>query len=218
MHIPSPWWKLAGKSLAAIRIDLRCGTSGQPWCTISGFESMNSFMNSIRDVAGRSFRTLSPISRVRVPAGGWGNARVLAGAWGVLGGNVSTVCGSGDLLGNPCDEWSGRYSAMAIFSRRFHGSGSNWHYKFMGADLQRLPRLLVVQPRVFPHEILKAKLMEAMRLVDSLEELRGSDAPVEVQGKRRQSPYVVVQSPRSKRVSARNLHLYLILLILFSAT
>ena len=76
----------------------------------------------------------------------------------------------------------------------------------MGGDLQRLPRLLIVQPRILPRELLKANLMEAMRLVDSLEELRGNDAPVEVKEKQRQSPFVLVQSPRSrsKRVSAGN--------------
>lgn len=82
----------------------------------------------------------------------------------------------------------------------FHSSACQWQYNFMGSDLRRLPRLLIVQPRVLPRSLLKAKLMEAMRLVDSLEELRGADA---AKNKRRQSPFVLVQSPRSnKRVHA----------------
>lgn len=97
-------------------------------------------------------------------------------------------------------------SPLASFRRGFHASGCNWQYRFMGGDLQRLPRLLIVQPRILPRELLKANLMEAMRLVDSLEELRGNDAALEITEQRRQSPFVLVQSPRSrsKRISAGN--------------
>ncbi|KAG0567493.1 hypothetical protein KC19_7G139200 [Ceratodon purpureus] len=158
MHMPSPWRTLAGRVLAAIRIDL-------------------SSLQSIRHVGG--------------DVGGsvlWRDGRVLAGN----SRRGEEVCHGFRELG------------MGGWRRGFRTSGANWHYKFMGGDLQRLPRLLIVQPRVVPREVLKATLMEAMRLVDSLEELRGADAPVEVPEKRRQSPFVLVQSPRnrSKRVSA----------------
>lgn len=189
MHMSSPWRSLTGRSLAGIWID--------PSSCTSGFESMNSIVKSFRDVAFRSFRPLSPIREADPSARGegasWKNARVLASAWEISRRNASTGCVS-------------RSPAMATSSRGFHASGSDWQYNFMGADfdLQRLPRLLIVQPRVLPRELLKAKLKEAIRLVDSLEELRGSDEPVEVKGKQRQSPFVLVQSPSSKRVSAGN--------------
>jgi hypothetical protein len=182
-----------GRTLAVIRIDLHCGASP---CTTS----VNSFLKAVRDVAGRGAGLGgSPL---------WKNARVVAGAWGV--GSGTNVCFSGEFLGDSSGGWRrGRKrieSPLASFRRGFRASGCNWQYRFMGGDLQRLPRLLIVQPRILPRELLKANLMEAMRLVDSLEELRGSDAPVEVKEKQRQSPFVLVQSPRSrsKRVSAGN--------------
>lgn len=170
------------------------------------FESMNSLVKCIRDF---SVRALTPItgSGVAAPSSGgavfWKHARGLAAAWEISGRDVGVPRG---LLEDP---WirSKRNSATGMSSRGFHASAYKWQYGgFMGSDLRRLPRLLIVQPRVLPRAILKAKLMEAMRLVDSLEELRGPDAPLGMQEKRRQSPFVFVQSPRSnKRVSAGKL-------------
>lgn len=73
-------------------------------------------------------------------------------------------------------------------------------------DVTRPPRLLVVQPRIHPQVVLKARLFEALRLADSLEGLRGDAAG---HTEKELPPYILVQSPemgksrkRRKRVRA----------------
>lgn len=89
-----------------------------------------------------------------------------------------------------------------------HGSAPNSQSVFQGGHGKKLPRLLIVQPRVHPRTILKAKLMEAMRLADALEGLRGdgdndSNSNMMKKKKRRESPFVLVQSPRTRSSTKR---------------
>ncbi|MCO5581563.1 hypothetical protein L7F22_035451 [Adiantum nelumboides] len=67
-------------------------------------------------------------------------------------------------------------------------------------DSDRPPRLLVVQPRTYPQIILKANLLEALRLASSLEELRGDKAE---DGEEKLPPYMLVQSPESGKSKNR---------------
>jgi hypothetical protein len=89
-----------------------------------------------------------------------------------------------------------------------HGSAPNSQSVFQGGHGKKLPRLLIVQPRVHPRTILKAKLMEAMRLADALEGLRGdgendSNSNMKKDKKKRESPFVLVQSPRTRSSTKR---------------
>ncbi|MCO5602853.1 hypothetical protein L7F22_056992 [Adiantum nelumboides] len=67
-------------------------------------------------------------------------------------------------------------------------------------DSDRPPRLLVVQPRTYPQIILKANLLEALRLASSLEELRGDKAE---DSEEKLPPYMLVQSPESGKSKKR---------------
>lgn len=93
--------------------------------------------------------------------------------------------------------------------RLLHGSAPNSQSAFQEGHGKKLPRLLIVQPRVHPRTILKAKLMEAMRLTDALEGLRGdgdndSNSNMKKQKKKkRESPFVLVQSPRTRSSTKR---------------
>ena len=89
-----------------------------------------------------------------------------------------------------------------------HGSAPNSHSVFQGGHGKKLPRLLIVQPRVHPRSILKAKLIEAMRLADALEGLRGDgdndfNSNMKKKKKKRESPFVLVQSPRTRSSTKR---------------
>ncbi|KAL3700333.1 hypothetical protein R1sor_018355 [Riccia sorocarpa] len=55
------------------------------------------------------------------------------------------------------------------------------------------PRLMIVQPRIQPPTALKAKLLEALRLADSLEDPRHVEQGMKKH--REPSPYVLVQNP-----------------------
>ncbi|CAM6102333.1 unnamed protein product [Calypogeia fissa] len=81
-------------------------------------------------------------------------------------------------------------------------------------DANQAPRLLVVQPRIHPLPVLKAKLLEALRLADSLQDSRKHHQQQQngsrTQKKQLLPPYVLVQSPSStgrssssKRLQAR---------------
>lgn len=87
-----------------------------------------------------------------------------------------------------------------------HGSAPNSQSVFQGGHGKKLPRLLIVQPRVHPRTILKAKLIEAMRLADALEGLRGdgdNDSNSNMKKKKRETPFVLVQSPRTRSSTKR---------------
>lgn len=73
-----------------------------------------------------------------------------------------------------------------------HTTALTSHGLIYSYDSDRPPRLLVVQPRVYPQVVLKANLLEALRLASSLEELRGDDGE---NGEEKLPPYMLVQSP-----------------------
>lgn len=84
-----------------------------------------------------------------------------------------------------------RDAGESLTVRRYHASGT-----YQRGDQNRPPRLLIVQPRIYPRTLLKAKLLEAMRLADSLEGLRGESKKFATTKQR--SPFVLVQSPQSR--------------------
>lgn len=64
-------------------------------------------------------------------------------------------------------------------------------------DTKEPPKLFVVQPRVRPEIVLQAKLLEALKLADSLEEQREEGDHSE-NDEMKQSPYLVVQNPGTR--------------------
>ncbi|CAM6033876.1 unnamed protein product, partial [Sphagnum compactum] len=95
---------------------------------------------------------------------------------------------------------AGLSSQFGLLVRDFHHGGSKWSSEFRIGERESAPRLLVVQPRVYPRTILKAKLLEALRLADSLEGLRGRS---KAESRKHTSPFVLVQSPQSRSSSKR---------------
>eukprot|EP00249_Psilotum_nudum_P012890 c24029_g1_i1 orf=438-1883(-) len=82
------------------------------------------------------------------------------------------------------------------FHHTFHTTAIKERGLISHDDKHQPPRLLVVQPRVYPKQYLDVKLQEALRLADSLEELRG-DANASARDARRLPPHVVVQNPEN---------------------
>lgn len=95
---------------------------------------------------------------------------------------------------------AGLSSQFGLLVRDFHHGGSKWSSELRVGERESAPRLLVVQPRVYPRAILKAKLLEALRLADSLEGLRGRS---KAESRKHTSPFVLVQSPQSRSSSKR---------------
>jgi hypothetical protein len=95
---------------------------------------------------------------------------------------------------------AGLSSQFGLLVRDFHHGGSKWSSELRIGERESAPRLLVVQPRVYPRTILKAKLLEALRLADSLEGLRGKS---KAESRKHTSPFVLVQSPQSRSSSKR---------------
>eukprot|EP00252_Welwitschia_mirabilis_P007773 TRINITY_DN19459_c0_g1_i2.p1 TRINITY_DN19459_c0_g1~~TRINITY_DN19459_c0_g1_i2.p1 ORF type:complete len:614 (+),score=114.64 TRINITY_DN19459_c0_g1_i2:127-1968(+) len=58
------------------------------------------------------------------------------------------------------------------------------------------PRLFVVQPRMRPESVLQAKLQEAIKLADSLQDPR--EELLYVDGKPKKLPYIIVQNPEAR--------------------
>lgn len=64
-------------------------------------------------------------------------------------------------------------------------------------DTKEPPKLFVVQPRVRPENVLQAKLLEALKLADSLEEQREEGGHSQ-NDEMEQAPYLVVQNPGTR--------------------
>ncbi|KAJ7560310.1 hypothetical protein O6H91_04G123600 [Diphasiastrum complanatum] len=87
-------------------------------------------------------------------------------------------------------------------------------------DPSKPPKLLVVQPRIHPKPLLRARLLEALRLADSLHGLRkGEDDSNLGHGlnpePRQLSPFVLVQSTQKsasglkKQINAGHMHIWI---------
>ncbi|KAI5067597.1 hypothetical protein GOP47_0018125 [Adiantum capillus-veneris] len=100
--------------------------------------------------------------------------------------------------------WSiGHAPTITFWSRivsLFHTTACSSQGLIYNYDSDRPPRLLVVQPRTYPQIILKANLLEALRLASSLEELRGDKAEDDPE---KLPPYMLVQSPESGKSRKR---------------
>jgi GTP-binding protein HflX len=68
---------------------------------------------------------------------------------------------------------------------------------YYNRDTKKPPKLFVVQPRVRPENVLQAKLLEALKLADSLEEQREEGDHSE-NDEMKQPPYLVVQNPGTR--------------------
>ncbi|BFI25784.1 GTPase [Marchantia polymorpha subsp. ruderalis] len=97
--------------------------------------------------------------------------------------------------------WRSAGAGRCVRGFRSSASGAFWNN-----DDDEPPRLLVVQPRLHPLPVLKAKLLEALRLADSLEDPRNVDKGKKQ--RREPSPYVLVQNPSNKfsRKSPKRMH------------
>ncbi|KAH7387014.1 hypothetical protein KP509_16G000200 [Ceratopteris richardii] len=112
------------------------------------------------------------------------------------------------------DDFGTRFSEQSNFTivpwnvkilSAFHTTACTSQGLIYNYDSNRPPRLLVVQPRTYPQVVMKANLLEALRLASSLEELRGEKGDDDEE---KLPPYMLVQSPvsgkskRRKRVRA----------------
>ncbi|KAG6546934.1 hypothetical protein Mapa_011550 [Marchantia paleacea] len=134
-------------------------------------------------------------------------SELLAGA-GVFQESLSIIRENGTTCPRACVtelaapiSWRSAGAGRCVRGFRSSALGAFWNN-----DGDEPPRLLVVQPRLHPLPVLKAKLLEALRLADSLEDPRNVD-----KGKmqrREPSPYVLVQNPSTKvsRKSAKRMH------------
>lgn len=98
---------------------------------------------------------------------------------------------SGSFTGETCRLWR----ASSLHTTALTSQGLIYNY-----DVDQPPKLLVVQPRTYPQIVLKANLLEALRLASSLEELRGD------KGDKHEEllpPYILVQCPESGKSKKR---------------
>ncbi|CAN6450311.1 unnamed protein product [Victoria cruziana] len=86
-------------------------------------------------------------------------------------------------------------------SRVWHISAKDEEGYSVHNDPTRPPKLFVVQPRLRPDILLKAKLDEALNLANSLEEQRDGVFAVEF-GEKKAPPHLVVQNPAARSLKA----------------
>lgn len=104
---------------------------------------------------------------------------------------VSSRLELGHSTGVTCWPWL----ASNLHTTALNSQGLIYNY-----DVDQPPKLLVVQPRTYPQVVLKANLLEALRLASSLEELRGDKGD---EREEQLPPYILVQCPESGKSKKR---------------